>query len=582
MAKKDPTNADIAEAFSELGVLYELDGADRFRVNAYRDAAKTMRQCPVSIAELTRAGKVTELPGIGKTSEEKIKAFLETGTIPSAEKLKAKFPATLVEVTRIPGLGAKTARRLYDEIGIASMDDLREAVADQRIRSMKGLGPKAEENIAAQLEKLGAEGPAERVLLSDVLPIAEKLAADLLEHPACEAVAVAGSARRLAETCKDVDLIATAKDPKALATALVEHPLAAASGNPGQGGARITTQNGVSVDLRIVAPEAYGNLLQHFTGSAAHNIELRERAVKMGLSVSEHGITDVESGKVEQFATEEKVYKRLGMSYIEPELREGRGEIKAARDGKLPKLVNQDDIKGDLHSHTTLSDGKNELEEMVDAARSLGYSYFAVTDHSASHGFGDHVPPEMLEERIEEIAELNERIATKRFRVLAGSEVNILTDGSLDYEDSLLERLDWVVASVHTSFRMTRENMTKRMVAAVEHPLVDCLGHPSGRMLLRREGYDFDIEAVVEAAASAGTMIEINGNPNRRDLSEQNARLAADAGVKICLNTDAHRISTLANMRYGVANARRAWLTKADVANTRPWGEFKKLMKRPQ
>ena len=467
MAKKDPTNADIAEAFSELGVLYELDGADRFRVNAYRDAAKTMRQCPVSIADLTRAGKVTELPGIGKTSEEKIKAFLDTGTIPSAEKLKAKFPATLVEVTRIPGLGAKTARRLFDEIGVASMDDLREAVADERIRAMKGLGPKAEENIAAQLEKLGTEGPAERVLLSDVLPIAEKLAADLLDNPSCEAVAVAGSARRLAETCKDVDLIATAKDPKALATALVEHPLAAASGNPGQGGAKITTQNGVSIDLRIVAPEAYGNLLQHFTGSAGHNIELRERAVKMGLSVSEHGITDVESGKVEQFATEAEVYKRLGLEYIEPELREARGEIKAARDGKLPKLVTQDDIKGDLHSHTTLSDGKNELEEMVEAARSLGYSYFAVTDHSASHGFGDHVTPEMLEERIDEIAELNERIASKRFRVLAGSEVNILTDGSLDYEDSLLERLDWVVASVHTSFRMTRENMTKRMVAAV-------------------------------------------------------------------------------------------------------------------
>jgi DNA polymerase (family 10) len=582
MAKKDPTNAQIADTFSELGTLYELDGADRFRVNAYRDAAKTMRQCPVSIAELTRAGKVTELPGIGKTSAEKIKAFLETGTIPSAEKLKAKFPASLVEVTRIPGLGSKTARRLFDEIGVASIDDLRQAVADERIRAMKGLGQKAEENIATQLEKLGAEGPAERVLLSDVLPIAEKLAADLLEHPSCEAVAVAGSARRLAETCKDVDLIATAKDPKALATALVEHPLAAASGNPGQGGAKITTQNGVSIDLRIVAPEAYGNLLQHFTGSAAHNVELRERAVKMGLSVSEHGITDAETGKVEQFATEEEVYERLGLAFIEPELRENRGEIKAAREGELPKLVTQDDIKGDLHSHTTLSDGKNELEEMVEAARSLGYSYFAITDHSASHGFGDHVTPGMLEERIDEISELNERIASKRFRVLAGSEVNILTDGSLDYKDSLLERLDWVVASVHTSFRMTRENMTKRMVAAVEHPLVDCLGHPSGRMLLRREGYDFDIEAVVEAAANAGTMIEINGNPNRRDLSEQNARLAADAGVKICLNTDAHRISTLANMRYGIANARRAWLTKADIANTRPWGEFKKLLKRPR
>ncbi len=241
-----------------------------------------------------------------------------------------------------------------------------------------------------------------------------------------------------------------------------------------------------------------------------------------------------------------------------------------------PKLVTQDDIKGDLHSHTTLSDGKNELEEMVDAARSLGYSYFAVTDHSASHGFGDHVTPGMLEERIDEIAELNERIASKRFRVLAGSEVNILTDGSLDYEDSLLERLDWVVASVHTSFRMTKENMTKRMVAAVEHPLVDCLGHPSGRMLLRREGYDFDIEAVVEAAANAGTMIEINGNPNRRDLSEQNARLAADAGVKICLNTDAHRISTLANMRYGVANARRAWLTARPTSPTPGPGAIQK------
>ena len=580
MAKKDPTNAQIADAFSELGTLYELDGAVRYRVNAYRDAAKVMRQCPISIAELTRAGKVTELPGIGKTSEEKIKAFLETGTIPSAEKLKAKFPATLVEVTRIPGLGAKTARRLYDEIGVASIDDLREAISNESIRSMKGLGPKAEENIAAQLEKLGAQGPAERVLLSDVLPIAEKLAADLLEHPACEAVAVAGSARRLAETCKDVDLIATAKDPKALASALVEHPLAAAAGNPGQGGAKITTQNGVSVDLRIVTPEAYGNLLQHFTGSAAHNVQLRERAVKMGLSVSEHGITEVESGKVERFATEAQVYERLGLEYIEPELREARGEIKAARDGGLPELVTQDQIKGDLHSHTTLSDGVNELEEMVEAARSLGYAYFAITDHSASHGFGNHVTPEMLEERIEEIAELNERVASKRFRVLAGSEVNILTDGSLDYEDSLLERLDWVVASVHTSFRMTREKMTKRMIAAVEHPLVDCLGHPSGRMLLRREGYDFDVEAVVEAAAAAGTMIEINGNPNRRDLSEQNARLAADAGVKICLNTDAHRVSTLANMRYGVANARRAWLTKADVANTRPWGEFKKLMKR--
>ena len=579
VARTELSNAEIADAFNELGTLYELDGAISYRVLAYRDAAKVIRQSPVSIAELTRAGRVTELPGIGKTIEEKIVSLLETGSIPSADKLKAKFPPSLVEVTLIPGLGAKTVRRLHDELGIATLDDLRTAIAEQKVRGLKGLGPKAEENIAAQLEKLGDEGPSERVLLSDALPIAERLLEVLREHPGSKAVDVAGSARRLAETCKDIDLIATASDPVGLAKALVEHPLAAASGNPSANGARVTTYNGVKVDLRIVPPEEYGNLLQHFTGSAAHNVELRERAVKMGLSVSEHGIKDTETGKVQKHKTEAAVYKRLGLAYIEPELREGRGEIRAASDGKLPKLVELGDVRGDLHSHTTLSDGKNTLEEMAAAAKAKGYAYFAVTDHSASHGFGDHVTPERLEERIDEIAALNTEIGSSRFRVLAGTESNILPDGSLDYEDSLLERLDWVVASVHTSFRMTKANMTARMIAAVEHPLVDCLGHPSGRMLLRREGYDFDIEVVAEAAARTGTFIEINGNPNRRDLSEQNARVVADAGVKICLNTDAHRVSTLDNMRYGIATARRAWLTKAEIANTRPWAQFQKLRK---
>jgi len=581
MAKaKEMSNGEIADAFNELGTLYELDGAISYRVLAYREAAKVIRQSPVSIAELTRSGRVTELPGIGKTIEEKIVALMETGSIPSSDKLKAKFPPSLVEVTLIPGLGAKTVRRLHDELGIATLDDLRAAVAEERIRGLKGLGPKAEENIAAQLEKLGDEGPTERVLLSDALPIAERLVEVLREHPASHAVEIAGSARRLAETCKDIDLIATASDPIALASALIEHPLAAAAGNPSANGARVTTYNGVAVDLRIVPPKEYGNLLQHFTGSAAHNVQLRERALKLGLSVSEHGIKNTETGKVQQHKTEAAVYKRLGLRYIEPELREGRGEIRAAADGKLPKLIELGDIRGDLHSHTTLSDGKNTLDEMAEAAKAKGYAYFAVTDHSASHGFGDHVTPERLAERIDEIAELNDRIASSRFRVLAGTESNVLPDGSLEYEDGLLERLDWVVASVHTSFRMTKANMTARMVAAVEHPLVDCLGHPSGRMLLRREGYDFDIEAVAEAAARAGTMIEINGNPNRRDLSEQNARVVADAGVKICLNTDAHRVSTLENMRYGIATARRAWLTKADVANARPWAQFQKLRKR--
>ena len=391
MARKDLSNGEIADAFSELGTLYELDGAISYRVLAYREAAKVIRQSPVSIAELTRVGRVTELPGIGKTIEEKIVALLETGSIPSADKLKAKFPPSLVEVTLIPGLGAKTVRRLHDELGIATLDDLRAAISEQKVRGLKGLGPKAEENIAAQLEKLGDEGPSERVLLSDALPVAERLVEVLREHPASDAVDVAGSARRLAETCKDIDLIATASDGKALAKALVDHPLAAASGNPSANGARITTYNGIRVDLRVVSPKEYGNLLQHFTGSAAHNVELRERAVKMGLSVSEHGIKDSETGKVARHKTEAAVYKRLGLAYIEPELREGRGEIKAAAEGKLPKLIELGDIRGDLHSHTTLSDGRNSLEEMAEAAREKGYAYFAVTDHSASHGFGDHV-----------------------------------------------------------------------------------------------------------------------------------------------------------------------------------------------
>jgi DNA polymerase (family 10) len=574
-------NEEIAAAMDELGTLYELDGAVRYRVIAYREAARVIRQSPVSVAELTRQGRVTELPGIGKTLEDKIVKLLDTGEIPSAAKLRAKFPSSLLEVTRIPGLGAKTVRRLYDELGVASLEDLRAAAQEQRIRGLKGLGPKVEENVLAALERLGAEGAPGRLLLSKVLPIAETLAADLRAHPASEAVEIAGSARRKAETCKDIDLIATATDPGALARALVEHPLASQAGNPGGSGARITTHNGVSVDLRIVAPDAYGNLLQHFTGSAAHNIELRERAVAAGLSVSEHGITEVETGEAARCATEAEVYERLGLAYIEPELREARGEIAAAARGELPDLVELGDIRGDLHCHTTLSDGRNTLEEMAAGALARGYSYLAVTDHSASHGFGNDVQPDQLWERIDEVRELNRRLKGKRFRLLAGSEVNINTDGSLDYDDELLGALDWVIASVHTSFRMSGGKMTERVLAAIESPHVDCIGHLTGRLIGRREPYDIDVEQVAEAAAAAGTMLEINGNPNRRDLSEHHVRLAAAAGATICVNTDAHGVDTLANMQYGVATARRGWLEAKDVANTRSWHELWKLRERP-
>jgi len=571
-------NAEIAAAFRELGALYELDGANRFRVLAYKEAARVIADSPQPVGELAQQGKATAMQGIGDTIQEKIVALLDEGEIPAARKLKEKFPASLVELTRIPGVGAKTVRRIYDDTGIATLDELRAAAEAGDLRGLKGLGAKFEENVLVELERMDADGPEERRILDDVRDAGTELVDALLASPASEKVVLAGSARRWTDTCKDIDIVATASAPIELATELAAHPLIAESGNPSANGLRARTHNGIGLDLRIVPPDEFGNLLQHFTGSKGHNVKLRERAVKMGLSVSEHGIADTESGDVTKSEDEAAVYERLGLSYIEPEMREGRDEIALAEAGELPELVTVGDIRGDLHCHTTLSDGKNTLDEMAAAARERGYSYLAITDHSATHGFGDDVQPDQLRRRIEEVAAYNEEgRGGKRFRLLAGSEVNIMPNGSLDYEDELLDELDWVVASVHTSFRISGSEMTKRVIEAVTNPRVDCLGHPTGRLLLRREPYDIDIEKVVEAAAEAGTMIEINGNPNRRDLNDHHARMAAEAGVPIVCNTDAHRVSTLPLMVYSVATARRAGLTASQVANTRTWKQLQKL-----
>jgi DNA polymerase (family X) len=571
-------NAEIAAAFNELAVLYELDGANRYRVLAYKEAARVIRDCPHSVAELAREGRATELQGVGETLQTKIVSLLDEGEIPSAVKLKQKFPGSLVEITQLPGIGAKTVRKMYDELGIATLEDLRTAAAEHRLRGVKGLGAKLEENVLDELERAETGDSGERRLLSEVLEVGEQLTSTLRADPASDEVTLAGSARRWTETCKDIDIVASAADPGALAEALVAHELADERLSSGSGGASIRTHNGLAVDLRIVPNEEYGNLLQHFTGSKEHNVKLRERALGMGLSVSEHGVTDTKTGEVHTCATEAEVYERLGLRYIEPELREGRDEIELAEAGELPELVNLDQIRGDLHCHTTLSDGKNSLEEMVEAARRRGYSYLAITDHSASHGFGDDVQADALLERVAEIRELDR--ATKRIKLLAGSEVNVMPDGSLDYADEVLAELDWVIASVHTSFRMSSKRMTRRIIEAIEHPLVDCIGHLTGRLLLRRDPYELAVEPVFEAAAANGTMIEINANPRRRDLNEGHARLAADAGVRITVNTDAHQTATLDNMRYGVATARRAGLGPDQIANTRTWRSFAPLRKR--
>jgi DNA polymerase (family 10) len=576
----DLTNAQIAAAFEELADLYELDGAVQYRVIAYRNAARTVRDSAVSVAALAREGKVTELPNIGKTLEEKLLALDETGDIPAAVKLRAKIPVGLVSVMHLPGFGPKRARRLYDEIGVDSLDALRAAVEDGRLRGLRGFGIKAEESLRQALTEAEDGRPAPRVVLSKAIAVAEEIAGALRAHPAADRVEVAGSLRRLVESVKDLDIIATASDPAALAAALAELPQVESASSSGEAGARVVTHSGMKVDLRVVEPDQFGNVLQHFTGSKAHNVALRESAVRRGLHVSEYGILDDATGETLRCATEEEVYATLGLAWIPPELREGRGELEAATPGGggLPDLIELDDLRGDLHCHTTTSDGTATAEEMVAAARERGLEYLAITDHSASHGFGDHVTDDQLRARIEEIHALNER--TKGFEVLIGTETNILPDGSPDYPDDLLAQLDWVIASVHTSFQMGAKAMTDRMVAAIEHPLVDAIGHPTGRKIERRQPYALDIERVIEAAASTGTMIEINASPDRRDLNEVNARAAAAAGVRILINSDAHAPAELDQHRYGIATARRGWLTAADVANTLPWKEFAPLRKR--
>ena len=407
---------------------------------------------------------------------------------------------------------------------------------------------------------------------------ADEIVTALRAHPAADRVEVAGSLRRMTDSVKDVDIIATSSDPKALGEAMAELDVVESVSQSGDAGARVSTHTGVKIDLKVVEPDQFGNVMQHFTGSKAHNVALREQAVRRGLHVSEYGILDDATGETLRCATEEEVYAALGLPWIPPELREGRGELEAATRGALPDLIELGDLRGDLHSHTTTSDGTQTAEEMAAAARERGLEYLAITDHSATHGFGDHVTEDHLKARIEEIRGLNEQL--DGFELLIGTETNILPDGSPDYSDEVLAELDWVIASVHTAFNMTRKNMTARMVAAVEHPLVDALGHPTGRKIEKRHPYDVDIERVIEAAAKAGTMIEINASPARRDLNDVHARAAAEAGVRILINSDAHSVAELDLRRYGIATARRAWLTADHVANTRSWKALQKLRKR--
>src|ERR1700722_8060203 len=581
----DPTNSEIADALDELGDLYELDGAVIYRIVSYRNAAKAIRDATVSVTALAREGRATELAGVGAIIQEKVLALADDGEIPATVKLRAKFPAGLLELTHLPGLGPKRARRLYEELGIDSLDALQQAASAHRIRELKGFGPKAEQTLLAAADAARARaaaaaenGGGTRIVLDRALTIADQLVAALREHQAAVRVELTGSGRRMTDSVKDLDVIATADDPLALATAASELELVESSNTPGDAGVRLHTHTGLDVDLRIVSPDQFGNLLQHFTGSKQHNMALRAAAVRKGLHVSEYGVLDDMTGETHRCESEQQVYALLGMDYIEPELRENRGELEAAARHTLPQLIEASDLRGDLHCHTTVSDGTASIAEMARAARAAGYDYLAITDHSAV--VGTRLDSEALREHIEAIRSLSGSDEVDGIALLAGSEVNIAPDGSLDYDDDGLAELDWGVASVHSSFAMDAKTMTARIVRAIENPLVDVIGHLTGRKIEQRPSYELDFETVLEAAARSHTMLEINSSPARRDLDDPHARAAAQAGVGIVINSDAHRTGGFAVVRYGIATARRAWLGPEAVLNTRPWAELSALRPR--
>jgi DNA polymerase (family X) len=563
MAKTLPRNSDVAEQLELLADLLELEGAAAFRVVAYRRAATRIRETAVSVAELALAGRAKELNGIGKTIEEKIVQVVEDGEMHALTKRKLIVPPEVVLFMRLPGLGPKTAARIWQELGVTTVEDLKRAAEAEQLRKLTGLGAKTEERILKALAEKKQE-PSDRHLLGDGLGALLAVVSVLREHPAAVEVSEAGSARRRKETFRDLDIIATARDSEALIDYFTKLAWVIEVSAKGPSKATVVSNEGLRFDLRVVPPESYGNLLQHFTGSKDHNIALRERAVKDGLSVSEYSITVVETGEELRFGSEAEVYERLGYDFIPPELRENAGELEAARSGELPALVELGDIKGELHCHSTWSDGRHTLEQMALAAQERGYAYMAITDHPRGTLAGQDV----------EVDALNERLHP--FRILKGIEVNIRVDGSLSLPDEELAERDWVIASLHGAFE---RNGTERVVAAMENPNVDCIGHLTARKINIRGPAEVDVERVVASAVETGTFLEINSQPNRLDLRDSHARLAGEAGVKIPVNTDAHELRALQHIEMGVAQARRAWLTKDQVLNTRTWPQIQKLLK---
>ncbi len=565
-----PRNSEIADQIDLLGDLLELEGKDTFRVVAYRRAATRVRETSGSVAQLALDGKAKELQGIGKTIEEKIVQIVELGEIEALTKKKAGVPPEVVLFMKLPGLGPKTAARIWRELGVETLDELKAAAEAERLRTLAGLGPKSEEKILAALAYQAESPETDRYLLGRGLPEVQAVVAALRELPAAIAVSEAGSVRRRKETFRDLDIIASATNPADLTGHFAELKWVVDVAAQGDTKATVVSREGLRFDLRVVPPESFGNLLQHFTGSKEHNVAMREDAVRRGLSISEYGVANVESGEVFKSPEEDAVYEFLGYHPIPPELRENSGELEAARRGELPKLVELRDVRGDLHTHSHWSaDGKSTLEEMLEGAVARGYEYYAVTDHS--HYLRDG----RLQAQLEEIEALRARFP--KLTILTGVEANIRSSGEVDVADEDLALLDWVVASVHNA---PDSRPTERVLEAMQNPYVDVIGHLTGRRIGKRPPRDVDVERVIDGALETGTLLEINGQPDRLDLRDVHARAAKEAGLKLIVSSDGHEVRSQAYVELAVAQARRGWLTKADVANTRTWNQLDKLRKK--
>lgn len=570
------SNVEVAQAFETIATLLEIENANQFRVRAYRNAARVIEGLPQSLTDLVaKEEDLSEYNGIGEDLAEKIKNFVETGHIPLLDELSSHHPKGLVELARLENLGPKRIKILHDELGISSLKSLKQACEREQVREVRGFGVKTEKKLLDEIKVLSKSGVDKRLLWSQVDEIARSLVTYLNKSPEVNKVEVAGSYRRRKETVGDLDILITCNHPKKVIDYFVAYEDVNEILSRGITRSTVVLRTGLHVDLRVLKDESFGSGLYYFTGSKAHNIEVRKIARHNGLKINEYGVfkgTRKIAGK-----TEEEVFKAIHLDYIPPELRENRGEIQAAQDHQLPDLIKREDLCGDLHSHTLATDGRNSIEEMALAAKASGLKYLAITDHSQQVRVANGLDVKRLRKHIEDIERVNAKISG--ITLLKGIEVDILEDGSLDLPDEILKELDIRICSVHYRFKMNKEMMTKRILKAMENPYFNVLGHPTGRLLLKREPYEFDLEKIIRKAVELGKIFEIDSQPDRLDLSAEHCQLAQELGAKFVIDSDAHSISGLNYLDYGVAQARRGWIERKNVLNTLPWEELRKMLK---